>query len=46
VIEPLRDPAEIAHAVSVGVLERPWIDLVDDRVAPPHGAGRIKRVRG
>jgi hypothetical protein len=46
VIEPLRDPAKIAHAVAVGVLERPWIDLVDHRVTPPHGAGRIKRVRG
>ena len=39
VVEPLRDTAEIPDAVTVRVLKRPWIDLIDDRLLPP-GHGR------
>src|SRR6266487_4582892 len=39
VVEPLDDPAQIADAVAVRVLERARVDLVDDRVLPP-GHGR------
>src|SRR5690348_10076908 len=39
VVEPLRDPAQIADPVSVGVLERARVDLVDDCMVPP-GHGR------
>jgi len=46
VVEPLGDPAEVADAVPVGVLEGAGIDLVDDCVAPPHDAGRIEPPRG
>src|SRR2546425_12374415 len=35
VIEPADDTREIADAVTVRVLERPNIDLVDDAIAPP-----------
>jgi hypothetical protein len=37
VLEALLDPPEIADAVAVRILERPWVDLVDDRVPPGHG---------
>src|SRR5438094_626486 len=39
VVEPLRDTAEIPNAVTVRVLKRPWVDLIDDRLLPP-GQGR------
>src|SRR5438128_697851 len=35
VIEPADDTREIADAVTVRVLERPHIDLVDDAITPP-----------
>jgi hypothetical protein len=39
-VEPLRDPPEVADAVTVRILERPGVDLVDDRLLPPgHGSG-------
>src|SRR5918994_201449 len=41
VIKPLLDPAEVAHAITVGVLERARVDLVDDRVLPPHERVRL-----
>jgi hypothetical protein len=34
-VQPLQDPAEVADAVAVGVLERTRIDLVDDGSRPP-----------
>src|SRR5438128_9261096 len=38
VIEACRDPREIPDAVSVRVLERAGIDLVEDALAPPGSA--------
>ena len=35
VVEPALDPAQVADAVAVGVLERARVDLVDDGVLPP-----------
>jgi hypothetical protein len=46
VIEPVGDPAEVADAVPIGILEGAGIDLVDHCVAPPHGVGRIEPSRG
>jgi hypothetical protein len=46
VIEPVSDPAEVADAVPIGILEGAGIDLVDHCVAPPHGVGRIKPSQG
>src|SRR6476646_3880244 len=38
VVEALRDPVQVADPVSIGVLERAWVDLVDDCMVPPaHG---------
>src|SRR6478735_9254916 len=38
VVEALRDSAQVADPVSVGVLERTRVDLVDDSMVPPaHG---------
>ena len=40
VVEPLLDPAQVTDPVAVGILERAWVDLVDDGVFPPgHSAG-------
>src|SRR5439155_17269255 len=44
VVEALHDPAEVADTISVGVLERPGVDLVDDRLLPA-GHGRRGYVR-
>ncbi len=35
VVEARGDPGQVADAVAVGILERPGVDLVDDRGAPP-----------
>jgi hypothetical protein len=35
VVEPLRETAQIAHAIAVGVLERLRLHAVDDRRLPP-----------
>jgi hypothetical protein len=45
VVEPPRDPGQVADAVAVRVLERARVDLVDDRVPPPHRAPRIDAAR-
>jgi hypothetical protein len=37
VVEVVDDPAQVAHAVAVGVGEAAWIDLVHHRGLPPHG---------
>src|SRR6056297_1587039 len=29
------DPLQVAHAIAGGIHEGAWIDLIDDRVAPP-----------
>ena len=42
VVEALRDPAQVADPVAVRVLERAWVNLVDDRVLPPHRVARIR----
>ena len=42
VVETLRDPAQVADPVAVRVLERARVDLVDDRVLPPHRVARIR----
>ena len=50
VAEMLGDAAEVADAVTVGVRERPRVDLVDHRIPPPVGRlgdprpGRGRRV--
>ena len=41
-VEALRDPAQVADPVAVRVLERARVDLVDDRVLPPHRVARIR----
>src|SRR5207247_8332284 len=47
VVEALRDPSQVADPVAVRVLERAWVDLVDDRVLPPHEwPGYVARRRG
>jgi hypothetical protein len=38
-VQALQDPAEVADAVAVGVLERARIDLVDDGSRPPGRVG-------
>ncbi len=38
VIQPLGHARQVADPVPIGVLERPYVDLVDGRLLPPHGA--------
>jgi hypothetical protein len=38
VIEPPSDAGQVVDAVPVRILEGAWIDLVDDRGAPPGSA--------
>jgi hypothetical protein len=40
VVEAPDDPGQVAHAVAVGVGERPRVDLVDHGVAPPRRRAR------
>jgi hypothetical protein len=35
VVEMVDDPGEVSHPITVGVVEVPWGDLVDDRGLPP-----------
>ena len=35
VVEMVDDPGEVSHPITVGVVEVPWVDLVDDRGLPP-----------
>src|SRR5215510_2681956 len=35
IVEPCADAVQVADAVAVAVLERAWIDLIDDSVLPP-----------
>ena len=44
-VEPVRDPGQVADAVAVAVLERARVDLVDDAVLPP-GRGRVGQAGG
>jgi hypothetical protein len=45
VIETARDPVQIADSVTIGVLEAPRVDLVDDRVFPPPLGSTLIRSR-
>jgi hypothetical protein len=35
VIEASRDPCQVTDAVTVGIGEAPWVDLVDNAPSPP-----------
>ena len=45
VVEAACDAVQIADAVAVAVLERPWVDLVDDAALPPACGGNHLRHR-
>jgi hypothetical protein len=40
-VELLRDPGEIANAVTVAVEEASGVDVIDDRAAPPLPLGHF-----
>ena len=46
VIQAAQDAPQIADAVAIAVLKRPWIDLVDDRVFPPRAVVLLRGGRG
>jgi hypothetical protein len=43
VIKTPDDAAEIPDAIAVRILERAWVDLIDDALAPPIRGSHLER---